>query len=180
MKVARWIKNGCIVLVLAAALHVSVVWLIPRVITGAFLRRAVAQDGYNQVVLPPLPTDTARAVVKPSPDLLYALCIYDIRSGPVRISAKPSEGYWSIALYGSNSDNFFKLNDRELHGDHVELILSDADDNSDFKARHPDAIQIHPTSTVGLMLTRGLVLDPDNVKAVIDARSSTRCEPLKD
>jgi len=111
---------------------------------------------------------------------MYALCIYDIRTGPVRISAKPSEGYWSIALYGSNSDNFFKVNDREVQGDHVELILSDAREAGDLRARHPDAIQVHPTSTVGLMLTRSLVLDPDNVKPVIDARSSTRCEPLKD
>jgi uncharacterized membrane protein len=180
MTTARWIKSGCIVLVLAAALHLLVVWLIPRAITAVFLRRTAAQAGYNQLILPPLPTEKSRDVVKPSPDLLYALCIFDIRAGPVRISARPSPGYWSMALYARNSDNFFHLNDLEVKGDRVELILSAADQDAELQARHPDAIVVHPASTVGLMLTRSLVLDPDNVKPVIEARSSTHCAPLKD
>jgi uncharacterized membrane protein len=180
MTTARWIKIGCIVLVLATALHVLVIWLIPRALTAVFLRRTAAQAGYNQVVLPPLPTEKSRDVVKPSPDLLYALCIFDISAGPVRISARPSPGYWSIALYARNSDNFFHLNDLQLKGGRVELILSDVGQAAELKARYPDAILVHTTSTVGLMLTRSLVLDPDNLKAVIDARSSTHCAPLKD
>jgi uncharacterized membrane protein len=179
MSPARWIKNACIVLALAGALHVLVVWLIPRAITAVFLRRIAAGAGYNQVVLPPLPTDKSRDVVKPSPDLLYALCVFDIGAGPVRISAKPSEGYWSIALYDRNSDNFFHLNDREVKGDRVELILSDPRDSVALRARYPDAIHVHPASKVGLMLARSLVLDANDMKAVIDARSNTRCTPLR-
>jgi uncharacterized membrane protein len=180
MTAARWIKNGCIVLMLAATLHVLVIWLIPRAITAVSLRRIAAQAGYNEVVLPPLPTEKSRDVVKPSPDLLYALCIFDISAGPVRISARPSPGYWSIALYARNSDNFFHLNDLEVKGGRVELILSEAGRSAELKARYPDAILVQPASTVGLMLTRSLVLDPDDIKTVIDARSSTRCAPLKD
>jgi len=180
MRTARWVKIGCIVLLLAAALHVLVVWLIPRAITAVFLRRIAAQAGYNEVVLPPLPTEKSRDVVKPSPDLLYALCIFDISAGPVRISARPSPGYWSIALYARNSDNFFHLNDLEVKGDHVELILSDAGRSAELQARYPDAIVVRPASSVGLMLTRSLVLDPGDIKTVIDARSSTHCALLKD
>jgi uncharacterized membrane protein len=180
MSTARWIKNACIVLALAGVLHVLIVWLIPRAITAVFLRRIAAEAGYNQVVLPLLPTDKSRDVVKPSPDLLYALCVYDLSVGPVRISAKPSQGYWSIALYARNSDNFFHLNDREVTGDRVELILSDARDSVALRARYPDATHVHPASAVGLMLARSLVLDANDIKAVIDARSSTRCTPLQD
>jgi uncharacterized membrane protein len=180
MIAVRWIKNACIVLGLAGTLHVLVIWLIPRAITAVFLRRIAAGAGYNQVVLPPLPTDKSRDVVKPSPDLLYALCVFDLGAGPVRISVKPSQGYWSIALYARNSDNFFHLNDREVKGDRVELILSDARDSDALRARYPDAIHVHPESSVGLMLARSLVLDANDMKAVIDARSSTRCAALKD
>jgi uncharacterized membrane protein len=180
MRTARWIRIGCFVLVLAVALHLFVVWLIPRAITEVFLRRIVAQAGYNQVVLPPIPTDRSREVVKPSPDLLYAVCIFDLSAGPVRISAQPSAGYWSMALYARNSDNFFHLNDREVKSGRVELILSGNDDDPAIRARHPEAILVHSASTVGLMLARSLVLDPDDIKTVIDARSTTRCAPLKD
>ena len=179
MRTARWVKVGCIVLLLAATLHLLIVWLIPRAITAVFLRRTAAQAGYNQVILPPLPTEKSRDVVKPSPDLLYAVCIFDISAGPVRISARPSPGYWSMALYARNSDNFFHLNDLEVKGGRVELILSDASRAAELKARYPDAIVVNPASTVGLMLTRSLVLDPDNIKSVIEARSSTDCAPLK-
>jgi uncharacterized membrane protein len=178
MRLARWIRNACIVL--AGALHVLVVWLIPRAITAVFLHRIAAEAGYNQVVLPPLPTDKSREVVKPSPDLLYALCVFDLSAGPVRISAKPSQGYWSMALYARNSDNFFHLNDREVKGDRVELILSDAREDAALRARYPDAIHVHPPGPVGLMLARSLVLDAHDIKAVIDARSSTRCTALQD
>jgi uncharacterized membrane protein len=180
MRPARWIGNACIVLALAGALHLLVVWLIPRTVTAVFLHRVAAAAGYNQVVLPPLPTDKSREVVKPSPDLLYALCVFDLSAGPVRISAKPSQGYWSMALYARNSDNFFHLNDREVKGDQVELILSDARDDGALRARYPDAIHVHPTSTVGLMLARSLVLDAQDMQAVIDARSRTRCTALHD
>jgi uncharacterized membrane protein len=180
MRATRWIKGGSIVLMLAIGLHLLVVWLIPRAITAVFLRRIAAQAGYNQIVLSPLPTDKSRDVVKPSSDLLYALCIYDISAGPVRISARPSPGYWSIALYARNSDNFFHLNDLQVKDGRVDLILSDAGRSAELRARYPDAILVQPASTVGLMLTRSLVLDPDDIKPAIDARSSTRCAPLKD
>jgi uncharacterized membrane protein len=75
---------------------------------------------------------------------------------------------------------FFHLNDREVMGDRVELILSDARDNVALRTHYSDAIHVHPASTVGLMLARSLVLDASDMKAVIDARSSTRCTPLQD
>jgi hypothetical protein len=67
-----------------------------------------------------------------------------------------------------------------VKGDRVELILSDARDSDALRARYPDAIHVHPESSVGLMLARSLVLDANDMKAVIDARSSTRCAALKD
>ena len=67
---------------------------------------------------------TARRVVMPSPDLLYATCRMDLSQGPLRIQADPkTPRYWSIALYASNSDNFFVLNDRQANGQPVDLWL---------------------------------------------------------
>jgi uncharacterized membrane protein len=175
-----WLKNGVAILVLAALLHVLVVWLVPRAITGAFISRTAKQVGYNTVTLPPLPTDKSRGVVKPSPDLLYAVCVFDVSAGPVRITAKPPEGYWSLALYGRNSDNFFTLNDREIQGDQVELILVSARDTADIAARHPSAILVRPPGNTGLMLARSLVPGPGNIEPVLVARAETRCEALKE
>ena len=178
MTARRLFGLGAITLMLAGVLHVLIVWLIPYAITGAFIRGISRQVGYNTVARPPLPTDKSRSVVAPSPDLLYAVCIFDVGAGPVRISARPPHGYWSLALYDRNSDNFFRTNDSEVKGDTVELILGLAPSDANSKARFPAAAYVQTPHPVGVMLARILVLDPTDMKAALDAQSSVGCRPL--
>ena len=175
-----WLKLGLVILVLATTIHVLAVWAIPRIITGMFIRRVSTQAGVNTVILPPLPTDKSRGVVKPSPDLLYALCVFDVSAGPARITAQPPGGYWSLALYDRNSDNFFNLNDRDAKGGAVELILAMAGADTGLKAKYPSAVIVRPTSSSGVLLARSLVLDPASMQDIVAARSQTRCEAIKE
>jgi hypothetical protein len=92
--------------------HVLVVWAIPYVIMAALSASRPAEERGTGPLLPPMTDATSRRVVMPSPDLLYALCPFDVRQQPLRIQADPHPpGYWSIALYAANSDNFFVLNE---------------------------------------------------------------------
>jgi len=174
------IKRGGIILALAALFHFATVWLIPRAITTVFMHRVAERAGYNNVVLPPSPTDKSRDVVKPSPDLLYAVCVFDLSRGPVRIAATPPKSYWSIALYARNSDNFFKMNEREAKGTPIELILASAGGGDALAAAHPGAVLVRPPGEVGVMLTRSLVANPETMKDVLDARANTHCEALNE
>lgn len=65
----------------------------------------------------------ARVVVRPSPDLMYSICVLDLRQGDVRLRVHPSAGYWSVAVYAPNSDNLYTWNDRDLPLG-VDLVLS--------------------------------------------------------
>ena len=57
--------------------------------------------------------ENARAIVRPSPDLLYAGCAFDLADGPLRIQATvPRDTYWSLSMFAANTDNFFVVNDR--------------------------------------------------------------------
>jgi len=177
MTARRWIGLGVVTLVLAAGLHGLIVWLIPHAITFAFVRGVSKQVGYNTVLTPPLPTDQSRSVVAPSPDLLYVACVFDVGAGPVRISARPPQGYWSLSLYDRNSDNFFRTNDSEIKGDTVELILTLGPADAGIKAKFPSATYVQTSRSTGVMLSRILVLDPANMQAERDAQSSVRCGP---
>jgi len=179
MTAKRWIRLGAVTLALAATLHFLILWLIPLAITGVFIRRLVKDVGYNHVVTRPLPTDKSREVVKPSPDLLYAACVFDVGAGPVRISAKPAPGYWSLALYDRNSDNFFKINNSEATGERVELILGSAPTAGAFAAAFPSAIYVRTPHAVGVMLARILVLDRSDMGAALAAQASLRCDPIE-
>lgn len=178
MSAKRGIGLGAVTLLLAGALHVLIVWLIPTAITYRFMRGLGKQVGYNHAVAPPLPTDKSRSVVAPSPDLLYAACVFDVSAGPVRVSMRPPKTYWSLALFDRNSDNFFRTNDGEQTGDSVDLILSQAPADADLHARFPSAIYAQTPHATGVMLARILVLDQANMQAERDAQASIRCAAL--
>lgn len=177
MRAHRWGRLAAITLVLAGGLHFGIVWLIPRAITGVFMSRVVAQVGTNHVVTPGLPTDTSRGVVMPSPDLLYAACVFDVGAAPVRITAQPPDGYWSAALYDGNSDNFFTINDSELAGRPLDLILTRVADAA-LRARFPAEHIAETPHATGVLLVRALVLDPSNMQAALRAQASVGCMPV--
>jgi uncharacterized membrane protein len=178
MTARRWIGLGAVTLLLAAALHLLIVWLIPTAITYGFMRGFSKQVGYNNAVAPPLPTDKSRSVVAPSPDLLYAACVFDDGAGPVRVSLRPPKSYWSLSLFDRNSDNFFRTNDGEQKRDSVELILTLAPADAELRARFPSAVMVQTPHATGVMLARILVLDQANMQEQRDAQASVRCGAL--
>ena len=159
--------------------HVLVVWAIPYVIMAALSASRPAEERGTGPLLPPMTDATSRRVVMPSPDLLYATCSFDVRRQALRIQADPKlPGYWSIALYAANSDNFFVLNDRQAAGAPVDLLLMGPDTPE--PAALPAGIRrVTAPGGRGLLLMRVLVGDyAAEREAVEAARRSLRCTPL--
>jgi len=111
-------------LLIAIATHFAIVFGIPRVMMhGAFDRVSAHSAHTNEWNEAPRVTAASRTIVRPSPDLHYDACAYDLSHGPVvmRVAAWPN--YWSLSLFADNSDNFYVLDDREAHeGAEVTLI----------------------------------------------------------
>lgn len=165
-------------LIVAAAAHALTVWALPRVIMAEVLQvtRAEGSASADGVLHPPPADHTARRIVMPSPDLLYATCSLDIRDRPAQITANIDyPRYWSIALYADNSDNFMVRNDRE-HGTRALrwLIVSK-------ERRYPipdlkDGEVIEAPGTKVLLLMRMLLPeDPAGRAAAEAARRTLRC-----
>jgi uncharacterized membrane protein len=155
-------------LLLAMAAHALTVWALPRLI----MQRVFA--GLEPGVTLPPPTDhEQRRVVMPSPDLLYALCRLDLGDRGARISADPkTPHYWSVALYAANSDNFHVINDRQLHGRPLDLVVLPPGTPA-----APGAV-VAPTRRV-LLLMRLLIADPAHEMPMLEAaRRSLRCEAI--
>lgn len=161
---------------LAGLLHVGIVLAIPYGIMTVFLGRFSATTGTNQILRATLPDHAARAVVAPSPDLLYGACAFDTGAGPVRIAMRPPSGYWSVALYNRSTDNFYHRNDSNLPGADFELILTAAAPSPTLMAQFPAAQFVTATHQTGVMLTRLLVLDRDKMDAALAAQASLTCD----
>jgi len=189
----RWLALGLTVAVLA---HLLTVWALPRLIMReamtrigketALQARAQAPErgapsAATGVYLPP-PTDhTQRRIVMPSPDLLYATCALDLGAGPQRITAQVEHPrYWSVALYGANSDNFFVVNDRKTaEPERLDLwVVAPGTDRAALAVPAGSTV-VEAPSAKSLLLMRLLVSDdPADLESAQRARTSLRCLPV--
>ncbi len=113
-----------VVLIIAAATHFGVVYLWPRVLMNAAITRLSDRGThFNAWRVAPRVDENARGIVRPSPDLQYSACPYDLEHGPLRIHVNGWDNYWSLSLYADNSDNYFVIDDREAReGADITLI----------------------------------------------------------
>ena len=72
-----------------------------------FDRETGANDSVNTVLLH---TDTAtsdtRGLKRPSSDVMYSICTYDVKYKPLIITTPIPDSYWSISFYSKNTDNY--------------------------------------------------------------------------
>lgn len=174
-----WIYRIGLCALLAVGTHWLVVWATPRVIMHRVLTRVVPA-GSGGVFLPPMTDHTQRRIVMPSPDLLYALCAYDLSERALRVRADPrTPNYWSIALYASNADNYFVFNDRQAAGTAIDWVLVGPGGYARTPAIPEGARLVTAPDARGLLLMRVLVGDHAAERARVEAaRRSLRCEPL--
>lgn len=180
MKARRTAFGLAALVALALATHVATTWALPYLAMVRLLLSAPPAE-LSAPYLPPMTDAAQRRVVLPSPDLLYATCSVDLRQGPMRIRAEPrSPNYWSLALYASNTDNYFVLNDRQAAGRPVDLVVLGPDAHDTAPAGLPAGVTVvKAPSSRGMLLMRVLVGDyAAEREAVETARRTLRCEPL--
>jgi uncharacterized membrane protein len=174
-----WFYRILSLIVTAILAHLLAVWAVPRIAMYVVMYGPAAREMnmLNQAAFPPQVTDSSRNVVMPSPDMLYSVCVFDVSNGPVRVTGHPKlQSYWSIALYGANSDNFFSINDRNSNDQPVDLWLVSEGGNGQGPVPPPTSTVVVAPTTQGLLLMRVLTGDYEAEKAVVEAaRRSLNC-----
>lgn len=158
-----------------AAGHLATVIAAPRVIMHVAMAR-LSQQGrlINAFRFSPRVDATARWVVRPSPDLAYASCVYDLSRGPILVSAAPSAdgGYGSISVFAANTDNIAVFDMFALpHGIRFALALPG-------QAVPPGLPLVRAASARGIILDRRLAPDTAAFAAADRARQADRCAPI--
>ena len=187
-----WQRRLAVGLTVTVLMHLLTVWALPRLImreamariaqeTTAQTRAQARAQGWPQaatgVYLPPSTDHTQRRIVMPSPDLLYATCALDLSKGPVRITTEVAHPrYWSVALYGANSDNFFVVNDRSAAAQRLDLwVVPPGADRTTMNADDGSTVAEAPSRKVLLLMRLLLTDDPADIEIAKSARSTLRC-----
>jgi uncharacterized membrane protein len=165
-----WGKYVLGALLIAAATHVAAIYAMPRVLMHVAIER-IGAGGANAWHVGDRVTAASRQIVRPSPDFAYSACAFDLSRGPVVITATPWNAYWSLSLYGANSDNFFVIDDREAHrGAEITLVRRGR--------AHPEdaSMVVESPSERGIALIRRLAPTPDAYNAAKTIAAEDVCE----
>lgn len=177
-----WFYRALTLSATALMAHMALVWALPRLIMQQVMGGQAAQEMnmYNNAAFPPPVDASSRRVVMPSPDMLYSVCVFDVSQGPVRVTAHPGlTSYWSIALYGANSDNFFVVNDREAGAAPVDLWLVSKGPNATDPTVPLGAQVVVTPSEKGFLLMRVLTGNYEAEKSVLEpARRTLVCHKV--
>lgn len=129
--------------------------------------------GVNKMFHPALANARVREVVRPSPDMLYSVCIIDVSDGPVKVRTLANKPYTSITVFASNSDNIFAINDlQEVNGE-LEVVIA----RSGSRGNNGDKVANLPTSR-GIALIRYVFTDEVHMKEIDKNRKQAECRRI--
>lgn len=100
--------------------------ILPQLIMGSTLSDFSAQaGGYNRpLIAAGSVAEDSLGITRPSPDLLYAACPYNLSGGDVEVTAPVIPGgYWSLAFYDSRTSNYYTLTDASLQTDWANVQI---------------------------------------------------------
>jgi uncharacterized membrane protein len=160
----------------AVVVHVLTIRLLPWAIMRYTMGILAHERGTNAAVHPPRVDEASRAVVRPSPDLLYSACAFDLADGPVRVTADVArDTYWSVSMFAANTDNFFVVSDRQTTAGRVDLVLARPGTAVTLPA---GAVRVDAPTMRGVVLERTLVIDEARFPELDAVRKRFTCAPL--
>lgn len=170
----RWMFPILAGLIAAGAVYYIALLRAPDVLMMAAMKR-VSAGGVNRFTHSPLATAAARKIVRPSPDLAYSSCPFDVSDGPVLIDAVPVPApYWSLSIFDSHTDAVFVRNALQAKGQPFKLAIARA--GQAVPAGY-EAVQVGGDR--GIALVRILVTDRARFATLDAARHTTTCGPLE-
>jgi uncharacterized membrane protein len=169
MKLLKWLLG---ILLCAWAGQYLLALLVPNLMMETLYAVGTKRLGYNQLVVSQVPDESSRTVVRPSPDLLYASCIYNLEDGPIVIEAPIPARYWSMQFYQMNTDNYAGItnqrDERHRVGSVVKVTLISTDESL---ANYTGEVIQSPTQRGMVLLRASAIGDRSAQQAALDASS---------
>lgn len=173
--IRRWALPVLLGLVVAGVAHHVALVQAPRFLMAMAGRRVASVAGYNTLFQAPLPTAASRAIVRPSPDLAYSSCPFDLSNGPVLVDIAPVPApYWSLSVFDPRTDAVFVRNNLQAGGQPIRIALI-GDSGGQAPAGY-EPVTIKGNS--GIALVRILVDDRTRFPQIDAARHASRCRSM--
>ena len=169
----RWLGPILFGLLVAAATVWAAILYVPYGLMNVAMDR-LGQGGGNAMSYGNLANPQRQPVVRPSPDLAYSSCPYDLSAGPGAIDVTPVAGrYSSLSIFDAATDVIFVRNDVEAGGKPYRIIVARGG-----QAVPAGAEVVRTTHDRGIALIRLLLKDPGEIGGLDAARRQSSCAPV--
>lgn len=176
MKRRAWLWWIAGTLAVAVMVYAVTLRAVPRLIEARVLPRLGAP---NSMHFSKPPTAATRLVVRPSPNLLYAACPFDLTKGALRITARvPHSTYWSVSGFDADTNNFFVRDNRQIAGNAIEIIVLRPGMSAPPTDGLPDRIVLDAPTDRGLFLLRVLIDPTQPLAKAIAIQHQASCATL--
>lgn len=157
---------------IAMITYLIALYAMPGVLMRTAVGRLADRGGINQMAHAPMATAEARTIVRPSPDLAYSSCPFDLGKGAVTVTVMPvAAPYWSLSVYDSQTNAVFVRNDREIRGEPVRIAI--ARQGQTIPAGY---VPVWVDGNRGVALLRILVPNAAAFPAIDAARKASSCQ----
>jgi len=109
------------IIVVAVIVNLIVAVNVPTAIMEATINKKFNYPSNQWIFEPPI-TDNSTDVVRPAPDDIYSICVYDVSQHPLRVTSMTTE-YWTISAFAMNTDNFFNFTSSQAKANPVEVVF---------------------------------------------------------
>jgi uncharacterized membrane protein len=156
-----WLFWIAITIAEALVFYFAAMWYLPRLVGRFSANKMRAFAGrLNAIGYRGLPMAGRRALTT-NPDMVTAFGVFDLSHGPVRIACAlpPWDSYWSVSLYGWNTDCFCVINDRTAVADRFDLVIVRG--RNAYQCRKSEVLAVSPSKR-GIIVVRMVALDRDD------------------
>lgn len=125
-----WARPLLLAIVVGLTTWYATLLATPFVLMQIAERRVSQVSGVNHMFDAPLVTARSRAIVRPSPDLLYSTCVFDVSNGVVVLDIEPIDApYWSVSVFDHATNVAFVKNNLQTHNKALHLAIFRASQN---------------------------------------------------
>lgn len=156
-----------------AAWHATLAVTTFGLMEGA-VRRVSAKAGLNTMAYGNLASPRNQPIVRPSPDLAYSTCPFDLSAGPLLINVTPVAGrYSSLSVFDARTDVVFVRNDVQAGGRPFSLVIARPEQ------KVPPGIEtVRVKYNRGIALIRLLLADTKEITQLDAVRRQSSCATI--
>jgi uncharacterized membrane protein len=108
---------------LGGIVHICATFAAPVLGSGHAYRTLTATLPLHTMTVLPMPASGRQVLPFLPPDMLYAVCRYELTGGPVSVTAAVSGLGWVLSLHTPEGDNFYVLPGQQLRRTEVSFLL---------------------------------------------------------